>query len=194
MGSNVSTTTVHRVVQAYTSTSGTLSKKAQRVSFTTLWAGYPSSNPYVDAKTGDPPKGFENQCAIKVSVALHASGVKLQSFRGAHVTINGKPAATRAEDLAAWLKAHHIAGISSPPINITGENWREKIKNKTGIVFFANYWLRPGETKCSSLILSGRRLDDIARVQLEFGENSGTFRLTLSERVLKFPPAGRVIP
>jgi hypothetical protein len=37
---------------------------------------------------------------------------------------------------------------------------------------------------CSSLILSGRRLDYIARVQLEFGENSGTFRLTLSENRL----------
>jgi hypothetical protein len=32
---------------------------------------------------------------------------------------------------------------------------------------------------CSSLIISGRLLDYIARVQLEFGENSGTFRLTL---------------
>lgn len=37
---------------------------------------------------------------------------------------------------------------------------------------------------CSNLILSGRRLDYIARVQLEFGENSGTFRLTLSENRL----------
>jgi hypothetical protein len=37
---------------------------------------------------------------------------------------------------------------------------------------------------CSSLILSGRLLDYIPRVQLEFRENSGAFRLTLSEKRL----------
>jgi hypothetical protein len=66
-------------------------------------AGYPSSKPYVD-KSGDPPKGFENQCAIKVSVALHAAGVDMKSFRGAAVTVDGKRLAIRAEELAAWLK------------------------------------------------------------------------------------------
>jgi hypothetical protein len=40
---------------------------------------------------------------------------------------------------------------------------------------------------CSSLIISGRRLDYIARVLLAFGENSGTFRLTLSENRLGLP-------
>jgi hypothetical protein len=34
---------------------------------------------------------------------------------------------------------------------------------------------------CSSLIISGRWLDYIARVQLEFGEKSRAFRLTLPE-------------
>jgi hypothetical protein len=34
---------------------------------------------------------------------------------------------------------------------------------------------------CSSLIPSGRRLDYIPRVQLEFGEKSRAFRLTLAE-------------
>jgi hypothetical protein len=184
MASNISVTTIHRVVQGYRSTSGTLPKKAQKVSFATLWAGYPSSNPYVDAKTGNPPKGFENQCAIKVSVALHASGVELQSFRRAHVTINGKSAATLAEDLAAWLKAQHIAGISSPPINITGEKWEEKIKDKTGIVFFANYWLRPKETKSptgdhidlwngSRLTASGLRGVVVTLLRFGLGVNSG---------------------
>jgi len=123
------------------------SKQAPRVSFAKLWAGYPASKPYIDAKTGDPPKGYENQCAIKISVSLHAAGVDLKSFRGGHVRINGKIAATSAEQLAVWLKAQHISGITSPPMNITGENWEEGIKGKTGIVFFANYWARPGETK-----------------------------------------------
>jgi hypothetical protein len=121
--------------------------KTPKVLFVNLWAGYPSSKPYIDAKTGKPPKGFENQCAVKVSVALHAAGVDLKAFHGEHVRINGKNAATRAEELAAWLKTQHISGISSNSMNITGEKWEEKIKGKTGIVFFANYWARPGETK-----------------------------------------------
>jgi hypothetical protein len=48
---------------------------------------------------------------------------------------------------------------------------------------FRNFDVMAG-ARCSSLILSGRRLDYITRVQLEFGENSGTFRLTLSENRL----------
>lgn len=91
------------------------SKQAPRVSFAKLWAGYPASKPYIDAKTGDPPKGYENQCAIKISVALHAAGVDLKSFRGGQVRINGKIAATSAEQLASWLKAQHISGITPLP-------------------------------------------------------------------------------
>ena len=117
------------------------------VSFKKLWAGYPSSKPYLDPKTGDPPKGFENQCAIKVSVALHAAGVELKSFRAARVTVGGNPAAIRAEDLAAWLNAQRVPGIASPATNVTGENWEGKINAKTGIVYFANYWARSGESK-----------------------------------------------
>ena len=28
------------------------------------------------------------------------------------------------------------------PENITGENWEKKIKGRTGIVYFADYWMR----------------------------------------------------
>ena len=41
------------------------------VTFSALWAAYPGKPPYVDAKTGKAPAGYENQCAIKVSAALH---------------------------------------------------------------------------------------------------------------------------
>ena len=37
------------------------------VRFADLWSAYPSGYPYVDAKTGKPPRGYENQCAIKVN-------------------------------------------------------------------------------------------------------------------------------
>jgi hypothetical protein len=120
--------------------------KPPELTFDKLWQGYPSSKPYVD-KSGDPPKGFENQCAIKVSVALHAAGVDMKSFRGASVSVDGKRLAIRAEELAAWLKTQHLIGLPLKPEDVTGEEWQDKIKGRKGIVFFANYWARDGEKR-----------------------------------------------
>lgn len=155
-----------------------------KLSFASLWAGYPSSKPYLDAKTGEPPKGFENQCAMKVSVALHAAGIDLASFRGAHVFLGGKRAAIRAEELSSWLKSQRIAGMVSPPVDITGENWQDSIKGKTGIVFFANYWARAGEARSptgdhidlwngSRLTASGLEGAMVTVLRFGLGVNSG---------------------
>lgn len=117
----------------------------QPLKFRDLWNAYPSAKPYVDPKTGDVPKGYENQCAIKVSVALRGGGVDMSSFRGAHVLLERKKAAIRAQELAEWLKAQRMAGLPSAPQSIVGADWQDKIKGKTGIVYFADYWLRAGE-------------------------------------------------
>jgi hypothetical protein len=114
------------------------------VTFVKMWAGYPGSHPYVDPKTGEDPPGFDNQCAIKLSVALHATGVDLASFKGASVHVPTGKAAIRAEELAAWLKVQHFDGMLGPA-DITGADWQAKIKDKRGIVAFKDYWARPGE-------------------------------------------------
>lgn len=124
-----------------------VAQKTPRVTFSALWEGYPGSKPYKDAKTGEVPKGYENQCAIKVSVALHAAGIAMKSFRGAAVTLGGKNAAIRATEMAAWLKTQHIDGMAASPVNVTGENWQDTIKGKSGIVYFADYWAREGGEK-----------------------------------------------
>lgn len=123
-----------------------LTKPRQPVRFAPLWAAYPSSKPYLDPKTGDVPKGYENQCAIKVSVALAGVGEALSGYPGATVTVKGKRAAVRAAELAAWLRKTKIPGVSTPPETITGSDWQSRVKNRTGILFFADYWLRQGET------------------------------------------------
>jgi hypothetical protein len=125
---------------------GAASEAAQApLKFRDLWSAYPSAKPYLDPKTGDAPKGYENQCAIKVSVALRGGGVDMSSFRGAHVLLERKKAAIRAKELAEWLKAQRTSGLPSAPQSIVGADWQDKIKGKTGIVYFADYWLRPGE-------------------------------------------------
>jgi hypothetical protein len=115
------------------------------ITFEQLWDNYETGTPYVDSKTGDVPKGFKNQCAIRMSVTLHKVGVEMKSFNGnGCILLNGKKTATRAPELAAWLDRKPFCGIDKS-INITGENWEDKVENITGIIFFENYWTREGQ-------------------------------------------------
>jgi hypothetical protein len=74
---------------------------------------------------------------------------KLTNFRGGTVQVDGDRAAIRAEELAAWLKKGNIPGLPVTAETVTGSNCQSKIGNRKGIVYFADYWLRPGETKPS---------------------------------------------
>jgi hypothetical protein len=118
----------------------------EAVTFARLWASYPGGHPYVDSKTGKPPPGFSNQCAIKVSMAIHGAGVEMKSFRGSAIKMNGFTTAYVAEQLAGWLKLQPFCGLPKEPEDVTGKYWEVAIKGRTGIIFFANYWKRDGET------------------------------------------------
>jgi hypothetical protein len=123
----------------------------QPVKFASLWAGYPGGHPYVDAKTGKPPPGYSNQCAIKVSVAIHNAGIDMKSYRAKDkILVNGKNTAAVAENLAAWLKLMPFCGLPRSPETVTGKDWELKIKGRTGIVFFANYWKRSHQEKAAT--------------------------------------------
>lgn len=52
------------------------------IKFETIWRNYPNENPCIDAKSGKPPTGFSNQCAMRVGYALQKSGVSFESFKG----------------------------------------------------------------------------------------------------------------
>lgn len=127
------------------------------VKFRDLWEHYPDKPPYVDPKTRKPPPGFTNQCAIKVSVAIHGAGIEMKSFTAGvigvnpkdfgRVGINGKNTATLASQLAIWLKKQPFCGLPQQPENVTGEDWEKKIKGRTGIVYFADYWMRANDMK-----------------------------------------------
>jgi hypothetical protein len=125
--------------------------EVEAVKFATLWAGYPSSPPYVDPTTGKPPPGYSNQCAIKVSVAIHNAGIEMKSFRAKDkILVNGKNTAALAESLAEWLKQMPFCGLPQRPESVAGKDWETKIKGRTGIVFFANYWKRTPEAKTAT--------------------------------------------
>jgi len=126
--------------------SSELASTARAIKFSDLWRNYPNHHPFVD-KNGDTPKGYENQCAIKISLALANAGQKLDGFRGATVTVSGYRLAIRAEELASWLRTSAPTKINYHRSLITGENWQNNIKNRTGIIFFQDYWKREGESK-----------------------------------------------
>lgn len=119
----------------------------EAVTFAKLWDSYPSSYPYVDPKTGKPLRYYENQCAIKVSAAIHGAGVEMKSFKGAAVKVNGLPAASLAMQLAAWLKLQPFCGLPKSPEKVTGADWQDKVRGKTGIFYFADYWARDAGEK-----------------------------------------------
>lgn len=117
------------------------------IKFETIWKNYPSTDPCVDSKTGKPAAAFLNQCAIRVGYALEKSGVSFVTFEGKRC-----PNATKksgmvagAQDLANWLGPKRFNGCSKAE-TYTGKTAFEKISGRTGIIFLANYWQRPGES------------------------------------------------
>lgn len=126
-------------------------------SFAELWAAYPEGHPsderyaqdvlsdgVVIARQGE--LKYPDQCAIKVSVALHRAGVDMAGFRGASTMVDGRRAALRAAELAAWLDRQQLGGPDADPVRATGSNWQAQMAGRTGIIYFANYWRRAGET------------------------------------------------
>ena len=73
----------------------------------------------------------------------------------ARAVLNRKATATRAYELAEWLKLRPFLGVGKPE-NITGQDWQNKIKGRTGIIYFFGYWRQEGD---SADALSGGHID-----------------------------------
>lgn len=126
------------------------------LTFQELWDNYPTGDPYKDPTTGRVPKGYGNQCAIRMSVTLHRVGVEMKSYhRSDRILIDGKNTSSRADELAEWLKLRPFAGLPVPE-DITGSDWESKVKGRKGIIEFSRYWTRPGEDKSTA---SGGHID-----------------------------------
>jgi hypothetical protein len=120
------------------------------ITFPALWAAYPSKAVvHKDPSTGKDI--FSDHCAIHVSQALYSCGVLMKSFSGVRCWRcptpgeNGKGIhAIRAQELANYLMKQPFAGCPKPE-SMTGKDFEDNIKGRTGIVFFQDYWQRAGE-------------------------------------------------
>ncbi|HET9958480.1 MAG TPA: type VI secretion system amidase effector protein Tae4 [Polyangiaceae bacterium] len=118
------------------------------VQFQSLWTNHPSNlgeNAPCKDKAGN--SAFENQCAIRMGIALQDSGVPLAGYPGAHCWHgHSKIHALRAQELANWLAtgagARRVGAVEKKrrgahsPINVSD------YLGRTGIVFFMNFWGR----------------------------------------------------
>ena len=78
-----------------------------------------------------------------ISYALEKSGVLFSSFHGGRCPNTPKNGGmvTSAQELANWLGPSRFSGCSKPETYI-GKDVFDKIENRTGIIFLANYWQR----------------------------------------------------
>jgi hypothetical protein len=136
------------------------------ITFAELWKNYPST----DSVRHD-AENISDYCAIKVSEALIRSGVIInkRTFNG--VLCWGCPGESnhiiRAQELANWLKLKPFVGCPNAQ-TLTGEGFRDALQDKTGIVFFKDYWLRSNEqarTGDHIDLWNGRGLDRMASLR-----------------------------
>ncbi|WP_250654699.1 type VI secretion system amidase effector protein Tae4 [Alkalimarinus coralli] len=108
------------------------------VSFGFLWANHPANNGFDEPCATNGVGNFENQCAIRMGVALSASGVSLSSFRSAKCWHGHKNHVLRAQELADWL-AFGGGSFGRPAIH---KSAKASSFINSGIVFFKNFWGR----------------------------------------------------
>lgn len=122
------------------------SRQAKRaVPFSLLWRNYPTDLPCL-LPNGDPPSGFENQCAIKMSLCLELSGVTLKGLGNDCPVAKhpGRALVAAASKLATWLTENRFPGCGRRE-KYAGQTWRGKCEKRSGIIFFKHYWCRSGE-------------------------------------------------
>ncbi|AIN18677.1 hypothetical protein CH54_3326 [Yersinia rochesterensis] len=127
--------------------------KIKSVYFDELWSAYPSSTiKHIDPKSKDDI--FSDHCAINVSQALYQCGILMKSFKGARCWNCPTPDSTgkgihaiRAQELSDYLKSQKILPFAGgkKPLELTGKTYEDAVSDKTGLIFFQDYWLRSGE-------------------------------------------------
>jgi hypothetical protein len=105
--------------------------------FKTLWDNHPTIKgdaPIVDKAT------YHNQCAINLSAALMRTGIAMDDFHGVLSWQKDKPKyAIRAQELADWL-AFKSRFLGRSRIKVSAPNFNKQLSQKSGIIFFKNYW------------------------------------------------------
>jgi len=105
------------------------------VSFAHLWASYPDEDQPCVPSNDEPT--FENQCAIRMGIALENAGFDMSSYPGARCWHGHNSAhIIRAQELADWLDQVCPAVSAAEKLDPMADN----IQARQGIIFCRNFW------------------------------------------------------
>ncbi len=106
--------------------------------FAKLWKNHPAIKGIINPCSNNGKPNFDNQCAIRMSVAIVDSGINLDTFGGEFCWYqHGRRHILRAQQLADWLANQVIIfGNATKHRGVTSKNFADKL----GIVFFRNFW------------------------------------------------------
>lgn len=118
--------------------------------FKTLWDNYPAPGEVrakCQNKQAKETKPFENYCAILMSECFIKSGLDLSQCPAkykcwAHA---GPRHVILAENLADWLAKSPPSGFGKIE-KIQSTTFQKTLSERTGVVFFKDYWQRQGES------------------------------------------------
>lgn len=106
--------------------------------FEELWQNHPTTRGNnAPCQTGG-TSNFDNQCAIRMGVALGRSGISLSGYDGAYCWHgHGQDHILRVEELIDWLQRQNTA-LGTPTVHrsVTSANFA----NKVGVVAFINFY------------------------------------------------------
>lgn len=121
-------------------------------SFKTLWDSYPANPRDLDGVEkypcrypDDPGRyAFDNQCAIRVGLALDRAGMDFRQYRGAKCWFKGHNGhILRAQELANWLNGQ-LGGakkyIKQTHGDKPGLKALQELQGSTGIIIFRDFW------------------------------------------------------
>lgn len=119
------------------------------MNFDVLWENFPDKGNLKSRCTNkqkDGNKPFSNYCAIMLSECFIKSGIDLSQLKAKRCwSHTGKKHILLAEEFAIALRARAPVGMS-PMKKIQPGTFQSSLKEKTGIIFFKDYWQRGSES------------------------------------------------
>lgn len=120
------------------------------LSFKILWDNFPDKYKVQNACTNkqkDSNKPFDNYCAILLSECFIKSGIDTNSLSGTKCWSHkeGKKHILKAADLAIAIDKSLRLGFSRKEKILPG-SFQSILKNKTGVIYFKDYWQRGKES------------------------------------------------
>ena len=118
--------------------------------FKTLWDNYPDAEETkakCQNKQANETKPFDNYCAILMSECFIKSGIDLSPCPSKYKCWShlGPRHIILAENLADWLANSPPSGFGKvEKIQLT--TFQKALSGRAGVVFFKDYWQRPGES------------------------------------------------